>query len=276
MGMYASELIHCCRQKMMLLANVPLFQCILNLTGRSDDILDMSHGEAVHYRALIGWEHRTGEHAEWSYQMQIAFYCEDFGLATSLSKKLQHIDVGPVRGLPIFHARVFFFALIAMHNAKATGKRKYIFEARKHYKVVKHWVSENRAINVVHKLLILDAEMLTMSRRWRQRKNELVEAFDRAVAASTRAGFLQDAALAAHLASRAIDGDECLDYFRRARELYLTWGAKQVVDHIGSTSSFRPMIPRPALTSTSPGYRSREHFDGSVALSHKKLQIDPL
>ena len=33
-------------QKIMLFANFPLYQCILNLTGQSENILEMSNGKA--------------------------------------------------------------------------------------------------------------------------------------------------------------------------------------------------------------------------------------
>jgi hypothetical protein len=131
---------------MSILANVPLYQCILNLTGQSDDILDMAHGEAVEYRTRLGWENRTGEHAQWSYNMQLAFYCAEYDVATALAEKVETINAGASRALPLYHARVFFFCLIAIHNAKETGKRRYRAMAKKYYNVVRGWVVKQRAI----------------------------------------------------------------------------------------------------------------------------------
>jgi hypothetical protein len=37
-------LMHNYGQKMMVLANVPVYQCVLNLTGQSANILDMASG----------------------------------------------------------------------------------------------------------------------------------------------------------------------------------------------------------------------------------------
>ena len=73
----------------------------------------------MEYRDKLGWENRTGEHAEWSYGMQIAFYSKDFELATRLANKVESVYTGATRALPVFHTRVFFFCLIATHNARA-------------------------------------------------------------------------------------------------------------------------------------------------------------
>jgi len=215
-------------QIMMLMASVPVYQCVLNLTGQSDNVLDMSHGKAIAYRTKHKWPNRTGEHAEWSYYMQISFYCQDYAQATELANKVEPIYSGAFRALPLFHARVLFFCLIAIQNAKATGKRHFNVKAKKHYDVVCGWVVKQKAINVVHKLQILDAEMMTLESKQHQQKDRTVlQAFDKAISASAKAGFLQDAALAAHLASHAAqDEGESKEYFRRAFELYRSWGAR--------------------------------------------------
>jgi hypothetical protein len=52
-------------QKTMLLANVPVYQCVLNLTGQSDQVINISHGKAMDYRKELDFEsHRTGEQGE--------------------------------------------------------------------------------------------------------------------------------------------------------------------------------------------------------------------
>lgn len=266
-------------QKMTVLANVPVYQCILNLTGQSDSILDMSHGKAMDYRTKLGWEERTGEHAEWSFHMQIAFYCEDYALATTLAEKVEQINPGASGALPLYHARVFFFCLVAIHNAKETGKRQYRVKAKKYYNVVRGWVVKQRAINVVHKLQIVDAEMLTLEPKKRQTDEALSQAFSKAIAASTKAGFLQDAALAARLASRAIQEKELSrEYFRKSCELYRSWGARGVADYLEQSARRRRTSFTGSTSGSSSsiraGYRSRERFDKSVSLKHTKLDIE--
>lgn len=259
-------------QKMMVLANVPVYQCVLNLTGQSSNVLDMANGKACEYRIKLGYENRIGEQAEWSYHMQIAFYCEEFVLATELYEKLKSIYAGSSRGLPLFHARIFFFSLICMHNAKHDKhKRRWRGQAKKYMGIVRKWVIDKQAINVGHKLMILNAEMMSIEchKQEEERDAELMVAFDMAIRAATKAGFLQDAALAAHLASRAVSKKRTrLEYFRRACSLYDSWGTVGVVEHIevknrsmlleNADSSSRPM-PR-----SSTCVRSRRRFDDAL------------
>lgn len=269
---------------MSILANVPLYQCILNLTGQSDDILDMALGEAVEYRTKLGWENRTGEHAQFSYHMQLSFYCAEYDVASALAEKVELINSGVSRALPLYHARVFFFCLIAMQNAKETGKRKYRVKAKKHYDVVRGWVVKQRAINVVHKLQILDAEMLNLEPKKRQKDQPTVEVWSTAISASIKAGFLQDAALAAYLASRAVkDREQSRDYFLRSCELYRSWGATGVAEYLESSARRRrsSLLTGSATSGSSSsslrtGYRSRERFDKSISLKHTKLDIEQI
>jgi len=269
-------------QKTMLLANVPVYQCVLNLTGLSDDILDFSRGKAVDYRNKLGWECRTGEQAEWSFHMQISFYCEDYATASALAdNKVEPLNPGATRALPLYHARVFFFCLIAIHNAKETGKRQYKVKAKKHFKVVREWVVKQQAINVVHKMHILDAEMLTLEAERKQQDGKLSVAFDKAITTSLRAGFLQDAALAAHLASRAVRNKEARqDYFTRSCELYRSWDANGVADYLERARRHRPSLgtrTNSAGSSSSfrsKGCRSRERFDKTLSIKHTKLDIE--
>ena len=100
-----------------------------------------------------------------------------------------------------------------------------------------------KAINVVHKLQILDAEMQTIEPKKSREDTTLAPLYDKAIASATKAGFLQDAALAAQLASYAVqDERDSREYFRRSCELYQSWGAKGVVDYLerssDSTSTF--------------------------------------
>lgn len=273
-------------QKFSLLANLPVYQCVLNLTGRSENILDMSRGKAMEYRDKLGWDSRTGEEAEWSFLMQLAFYCKDYGKATEMAKKVETLHAGASRALPLYHARVFFFCLIATHNVRETGKRKYKEKAKKHYDVVREWVSKQKAINVVHKFQILNAEMLTLEKK--QKESTTMEAFDKAIASSARAGFLQDAALTCQLASQAVaDKEKKRGYFNRSLEFYRSWGAHGVAEYLETSTKQRtPSVLRAvssvgSITSDSSsrgssshlGYRARERFDKSLSSNHMKIDI---
>lgn len=82
-------------QKIIFLQILPLWQCqcILNLAGRSNDPLNMEHGEAMDKQHIVGNENDMGEKARWSFLMQIAFYMGDLELASTLSVKLQSLKL---------------------------------------------------------------------------------------------------------------------------------------------------------------------------------------
>ena len=277
--------------KFWLLINLPLYQCILNLTGRSRNILDSA--ETMKYRSKLGWENRTGEETDWSYRMQIAFYAEDFLLATDLANKLMAIKPGQARTFPYYQTRVFFFVLVALWNAKhyATSRlrrRKYIMIAKKYYTMIKGWVVKKKAINMAHKLRILNAEMKSLKRNVDLRA--LMLAYDDAISSSSRSGFLNDAALAAHLASRSPIGDDDggktrLLYYERALELYDSWGAAGLVDilHDNSTGGLSSSMVSRSFSSRHQGsrqrssdshhlgFRSRPRYDKRLSQQHKEI-----
>ena len=287
--------------KFWVLINLPLYQCILNLTGRSRNILDST--ETMKYRSKLGWEGRTGEETDWSYRMQIAFYSEDFQMATDYANKLMAIAPGQARTFPYYQTRVFFFVLIALWNVKhcprssRLRKRKYMMIAKKYYAMVKSWVLKKKAINMAHKLRILDVEMKSTKKTMDKRK--LMLAYDEAIASSARCGFLNDAALAAHLASRTpLAKEDCRTrhlYFERALELYEGWGATGLLDILSekSISGFSLIMLKDDTSRTFShryreqgsfraqehgssdsqhfGFRSRKRFDQRLSQQHKEL-----
>jgi hypothetical protein len=255
-------------------------------------------------RARCGWKEGAGggELSEWSFSMQIAFYCEEMEHASAMAEKLKD-DAVPVAFT--FQPRIFFFCLIAVRHARDNKIRRKPFtkEAQKYFEMVQEWVVERKCINMAHKLLILDAEMRSLNHELhkgrlgsssakarnmlRKQKNpenfttsntkneELKAAYDRAIAASTRAGFLQDGALAAQLASNALP-DQWVVYFEQAQELYGSWGAKGVVKRLSQQRhhlSTRASLILSQEERSSQGYKSRERFDGSLADEHKALDI---
>ena len=257
---------------MQVLQRIPLCQVLQNLTGQSRNILDMSGGMARKYRRKIGWETRAGEQAEWSYSMQLYFYCNEFERATDMYEKLVDLGPGFLKSHFIWQMRVFFFTLIAIHNVKINSKkkRKYKQDARKYFDMFKEWVVKERAINMVHRLMILDAEMITMEKRKMaitpSLADELTSGFDKAIVASLKAGFVQDAALAASLASRAVaksNPTKSGEYFRRSQELFLDWGAKGVVEHLRNQSqhhSLRESVIAGKGVATGTSQHSKEKF----------------
>lgn len=254
-----------------LLCIIPCYQCCLNLAGKSNDVLDIgSQSVAKSYREKLGWEGggRTGEHSEWSFCMQVAVYCEEIDRAEGFAKQLKALESNAfARGLFTYPPRVFFFAIIALWQARATGKRRYKKEGRAYAKQIQLWVRKKQNINMAHKHLIVQAELLSLEGKASYASQKAL--YDQAIAASVRAGFLQDAALAAHLASRALEADR-KTYFTRSIEMYSKWGAVAVVSYL-LKSLEQSSANASSNGNETVGYRSRTRFDNSLVLSHNSL-----
>lgn len=255
------------RQKSNLLTIVPLFQYVRNLMGKSNDILDLSQGVVAEYREKLGWENRNGARVELALSMQLSVHCGAWQQAREIHEKIEK-EKDLSRGFFVFSIREFFAALIAIEFSRQTKKRKWKAQAKGFCADIRRAVTEKN-INFTHKLQILEAEC--MSLEGKHGIEELRTAYDKAIVASSKCGFLQDAGLASMLASRALPEFEDL-YFVRACELYSSWGATGLVEYLTSkrTRSF-PGEPPERHPSTTRGFRGRERYDMSLAESHRKL-----
>jgi tetratricopeptide (TPR) repeat protein len=248
---------------------LPLYQVVLNLTGESKNILDMYTGEAMDYRTKIGWMNRDGEIAQWSYSLSLYVYCQEWEKATEMYNKLIDKDIGFLRSFPMWHNRVFFFAIVAIYNAtrvRLLKKRNYTRAIENHIKLIRRWVVERNAINLVHKLQLLEAMQLTLRRRYPS-DQILIPAFEKAILVASRSGYFQDAGLAASLAAWAIqDKDKRVDFASVALGAFRKWGAEGVVQHLESTSSlYREASHFNSASMRETGaLRSRERFEVST------------
>ena len=265
-----------------LLMNLPFQQCITNLCGYSDDnILDLNQGPLRELRRKLGWKPGgTGEFTEFSLRMQLAFYCEEFELAATLVKKLKSVGSGASSSCVPDQQRTMFYCLVEIQNVRDSKRmtlqsHRHRREANKHHAQMRKWVVDMGNVNSCHKLLILDAEMNSIGRT---SGVELKLAYDNAIAAAARAGFLQDAALASHLACRALDYKDKSLYWDRAVNLYRKWGAEGVVRYLTRSRGQRLLEDLPEIIAR-PGFRARSRFntaaiDFDVATSGTCTEIE--
>ena len=222
---------------------LPLYQLVLNLVGQTNNVLDMYHGDAMYYRTILGWggeKGRDGEIAQWSYSLHLYVYCEEWEKATEMYTKLIDVDIAYLKSFPMWHCRIFFFALVAMHNArysKGLKRVRYMLQVKKHMNHIRTWVVQRKAINLVHKLHLLEAVELTLKHRQYPSDEILINAFNPVIVYASKAGFFQDAALAASLAAQTIQNSvRQLDYACLAQQGYKKWGATGVAKHLEETS----------------------------------------
>lgn len=186
-------------------------------------------------------------------------------------------------------SRRFYFALIAIANYRLAHRRKDKIEAEKQIKFFRIVVKEG-AINLVHKLQLLEAEMMTLTKTPATTSKGLDSIFDKyeeAIVSATRSGFLQDAALANYLCfqfiiSKNVRVHLAEMYLKRSHEFWVSWGAVAVAEsltqrhaRIFESCSLRDSIADSARMSGSSraGFRSRPRFDAKLASQHKELNV---
>jgi hypothetical protein len=154
--------------------------------------------------------------------MHLYIHCQEFKLATNIYYKLELVNAGMLQFHVSWHVRIFNFALISIHNAKkraSTKRRLWSKRSKKYVAMIRTWVNDHRAINMGHKLLLLEAELLTLRKPY-PTDGVLIQTYDDVIVRSARTGYLQDAALAASLACSAVrDSAEKRRYAQRCQEL---------------------------------------------------------
>lgn len=153
-------------QDLRLLHMLPIYQLVLNLTGKSSDTLSMYDGKAMDYRRKLDWQKkdRPAETAQWSYACHLYVYLEEFDKAYEMYDLVVQLDIGPLRHFPVWHVRIFFLAIIAIQRARGspwTQRIKWKRQIDKFLAQMRMWVQERKAINLVHKYILLEAELLT-------------------------------------------------------------------------------------------------------------------
>jgi len=144
------------------------------------------------------------------------------------------------------------------------------------------------AINLVHKLQLLEAEMMaaaTPDKKMRGKEEEIFQLYDNAIVSATRSGIVQDGALANYLCfqfiqTRAVKTQLATNYFERSFEMWLAWGAWAVAKSLASRhplmlyegSSLSASL-NCGSRSSKLGLRSRPRFDARLSLQHQVLAL---
>ena len=186
-----------------------------------------------------------------------------------------------------YYARRFFFSLISISNYRHTRHRKDKIEAEKHLKIFRTVVKAG-AINLVHKLQLLEAEMLPLVRHSFTKESEsdsqTLKLYDDAIVSATRAGFLQDAALANYLCFQFIQTHKVRPhlaemYIKKSFELWMAWGAVAVAQSLADRHKdmFSAESVRSSLSSSrnskTGSYRSRPRFDPTLSEQHREIHL---
>ena len=177
-------------------------------------------------------------------------------------------------------------ALIAIANFRLTKQIKDKLIVDKHMKYFRKVVKEG-AINLVHKLQLLEAEYLTMGLPFQRSSSDHTFAkYDEAVVSASRTGFLQDAALANYLCFQFCKNKPervhlAELYLKRSFELWMSWGAVSVAsslverhkDMFNSDSVRNSLNSVKDGSSTSGSLRGRARYDSQLFSEHKELNV---
>ena len=127
----------------------------------------------------------------------------------------------------------FMCCLIACAMYRKSKKRRFLRIAAKELNLIHKFVKIG-GVNLVHRLQLMEAEVSSLTKA--QRLSPVKGLYDKAISASSRAGFLWDAALANELCgvfcASLSDVAWTTHYISRAYELYATWGCPCKLDQL--------------------------------------------
>lgn len=218
-----------------------------------------------------------------------------------MAEDLSKINPGIMKASFWYTSRRFILALVAIANYRLTKQSKDRTTAEKHLKYFRTVVKEG-AINLVHKLQMLEAEMLTLGsstfdilakgtsilRRGSSNDTDTIAAkYDEAIVSASRSGFVQDAALANYLGFQFCkdkpDRSHMAElYLKRSFELWMSWGAVAVAkslterhkDFFGSESVRDSLKGMKGSSTSGSSLRGRSRFDADLSLQHKELNVN--
>lgn len=167
---------------------------------------------------------------------------------------------------------VFYSALAYVELARKTGFSRHKAKAVEYVKTLRH-LCRTRGSNVLHKCLIMEAEVLSLECRDKQK---LIDKYDEAIFSAVKIGYIQDAALGSELAGASMlalgednRGDQ---YLSQACNLWQDYGASAKVRHISMHSNLKLEENHGLSISFGPHtFTSKE-----MALSRTSLNLDLL
>jgi len=142
-------------------------------------------------------------------RLQIGYYFGNLCFAERMLQKFLVVSATEQTFISL-STGLYFSGLIANGLWRQTGMRRYRKRAVKAIKKM-NAIVRSRGLHVLHRALILEADFASTLAKLGQ--DEIKAGYDKAIAAASRAGFIQDAALTSELAAV---------YFIRANDVYWT------------------------------------------------------
>ena len=189
---------------------------------------DVSSGEsnADVYRYVFGYLSR----------LELGVYFGNFEFAVRMSGLLQpYIETD---GSYICVSREHFYSGIAYVGlTRETGVQKYHNKSIEYVKKLRH-LCRTRGLNVHHKCLLMEAEVLSLECKDVQK---IAAAYDEAIISAVKMGYNHDAAFGSELAGASMlllsEDSGSMQYLNQACDLWREHGAHEKVRHISAKRS---------------------------------------
>jgi hypothetical protein len=253
---------------------LPFHQMLLELSGRTEDPLAWVHategGNNARRRQKKSHDPSETVKLIWSNfsRGQLAYYLGETESADQIWTRLKPL----LAGLASYSAPtldLYFTGLIATAMFRKTRARKHKGKAQKAIRSMKSLMEKfnNTGLNNLHRYYIMKADYSATFESNKTRE-EVRKEFDQAISAATKAGFMQDAALAHELVGEFFVTREDIfwakHYLTSAHSLYRAWGAQAKADQLfQKRGSF--VVPRKQEIQNSLSRRgplsSQKYFD---------------
>jgi len=209
----------------------PIFQLLLCLSGQEDDNHDITSGRAIQMNSMV--EKKNGEDSSLEipqfYGLQLAMYMGDEEKALVYYEQLKDMDLGLDKASSAYHVRIFFFALVCIQEYRRNQKGRFKNEAKRYIGIIRALVEEG-AINLPHKLFLLEAEIASLNVQG-ESSQPILRQYERAIVAASRAGFQQDGAISQFIVCSVLyPTGRCVIITRRR---YLPHSGTFVIRHMG-------------------------------------------
>lgn len=213
---------------------LPLWQMILNFLGRSPDPLVLT-GEAMDQDEYLAEALQTNsKHVMTLVHLYCSYLAYFFGKYELAAKLSEIVSIVKDTILGSFHVceQTFIEGLSATALAHSTKRSKWKRVARRAFKKLKKWSTHSP--NLLQKRFLLEAELAALNGKTRK----AMHIYEAAISAAARIGCTRDEALSYEKAGLFLSesGEACKasQFFVRAHQLYLKWGALALADHLYS------------------------------------------
>lgn len=205
----------------------PLAEFVLCLRGKSSDPVRLSTCHPHTNHSAADTRYLVGQFAD-TYGMTLAFLFGDIRRASELSSKL--VDAFPG---PHLLARWMYQALISFSQTRHVRNRRHYRAGCRSMNKLERYLRKG-CVNGHHMLKLCKAFQVSL----KEDVSETQKAYDEAISAAGRLGFLHHQALGNELAAMFFysqdDTQLGADYLARARQLWSDYGADAKVRHLDS------------------------------------------